>query len=76
MKLIKEIMGIVRTVKGEDGKPYVCLEDLIKEIEDVKKSNIEFDSPFDKPNFIDVVIKTLNQIEEDYYVKFVFRKND
>ena len=69
-------MGIVRTVKGEDGKPYVCLEDLIKEIEDVKKSNIEFDSPFDKPNFIDVVIKTLNQIEEDYYVKFVFRKND
>ena len=39
-------MGVIRTVKGEDGKPYVCLEDLIKEIEDVKKSNVEYDTPF------------------------------
>ena len=69
-------MGVIRTVKGEDGKPYVCLEDLIKEIEDVKKSNVEYDTPFDRPNFIDVVIKTLIQIEEDYYVNFIFRKKE
>lgn len=69
-------MGVIRTIKGEDGKPYVCLEDLIKEIEDVKKSNVEYDAPFDRPNFIDIVIKTLIQIEEDYYVNFIFRKKE
>jgi len=69
-------MGLVRTVRGEDGRPYISLEDLIKEIENVKKSSSEFDTPFDRPNFIDVVIKTLNQIEEEYYDKFLFRKNE
>jgi len=69
-------MGIVRTVRGEDGRPYVSLEDLIKEIEMVKNSAPEFETPFDRPNFIDVVIKTLTQIEEEYYDKFLFRKKD
>lgn len=68
-------MGVVRTVKGEDGKPYISLEDLIKELESVRKST-ELNETFDRPNFLDIVLTSLNQIEEEYYVKFVFRKQD
>jgi len=66
-------MGIVRTIKGEDGKPYILLEDLIKEIDSVKKSNDE-DGLSD--NFIDIVLKTLHQMESEYYDKFLFKKKD
>jgi len=71
-------MGIVRTIKGEDGRPYISLEDLINEIKDAKKYNEEeMDMTLeDKPNFIDVVLKTLNQMELEYYDKFLFRKKD
>jgi len=69
-------MGVVRTLRGEDGKPYISLEDLIKEIKDVKNSNIEEDAIDDRPNFIDVVLKTLNQMEAEYYDKFLFKKKD
>ena len=68
-------MGIVRTIRGEDGRPYVSLEDLIDEIKEVKKSSLE-DSFNDKPNFIDIVLKTLNQMEEEYYNKFLFKRKD
>ena len=30
----------------------------------------------DKPNFIDVVLKTLNQMEEEYYDKYLFKRKD
>ena len=66
-------MGIVRTIKGEDGKPYILLEDLIKEIDSVKKSNDE-DGLSD--NFLDIVLKTLHQMESEYYDKFLFKKKD
>ena len=69
-------MGVVRTLRGEDGKPYISLEDLIKEIKDVKNSNVEEDAIDDRPNFIDVVLKTLNQMEAEYYDKFLFKKKD
>lgn len=71
-------MGVVRTIKGEDGRPYISLEDLIKEIEEVKKSNDdeEINIMDDRPNFIDVVLKTLHQMEAEYYDKFLFRKKD
>ena len=68
-------MGIVRIIRGEDGRPYVSLEDLIDEIKEVKKSSLE-DSFNDKPNFIDIVLKTLNQMEEEYYNKFLFKRKD
>ena len=67
-------MGIVRTIKGEDGRPYVSLEDLIKEIKDVKQSSEDEENLEDRPNFIDIVLKTLNQMETEYYDKFLFRK--
>lgn len=70
-------MGVVKTVKGEDDKPYISLEDLIKEIESVKKSVTEEYNIIDsKPNFIDIVLKTLNQMEVEYYEKYIFHKKD
>ena len=70
-------MGIVRTVRGDDGRPYVSLEDLIKEIEDVKQSSIENNYIVDdRPNFIDLVLKTLTQMEIEYYDKYLFNKKD
>jgi hypothetical protein len=71
-------MGVVRTIRGEDGKPYISLEDLIKEIKEVKKTNDDEEISVldDRPNFIDIVLKTLNQMEAEYYDKFLFRKKD
>lgn len=70
-------MGIIRTLKGEDGRPYISLEDLINEVEDVKKNFINEDENIvDRPNFIDIVLKTLKQMEEEYYDKFLFKKKD
>jgi len=72
-------MGVVRTIRGEDGRPYISLEDLINEIKEVKKMNMEENQYAvidDKPNFIDVVLKTLNQMEEEYYDKYLFKRKD
>ena len=70
-------MGVVRTVKGEDGRPYISIEDLIKEIEEVKLFNMEkYDITSTKPNFIDLVLKTLKQMEEEYYEKYLFKKKN
>jgi hypothetical protein len=66
-------MGIIRTIKGEDGRPYISLEDLIKEIEGVKKSSQDGDI-VDRPNFIDVVLSTLYDMETQYYERYLFNK--
>lgn len=66
-------MGVVKTVRGEDGRPYISLEDLIKEVEDVKKNVSSTDA---KTNFVDLVLKTLRDMEEEYYDKYLFRKKD
>ena len=72
-------MGTVRTLKGEDGRPYISLEDLIKEVEEAKKyneSNNEFSNPDipENQNFIDIVLKTLRNMEVEYYNKYLFKK--
>lgn len=66
-------MGVIRTVRGEDGRPYVSLEDLIKEVEDVKKSVSTIDG---SASFVDIVLKTLHGMEEEYYSKYLFGKKD
>jgi len=68
-------MGIVRTIKGEDGKPYISLEDFIKEVESVKKSNVSMNDEV-KTNFIEIVLTTLHQMETEWYNRYLFRKND
>lgn len=64
-------MGVVKTIRGEDGKPYISLEDLITEVKEAKKSTM---MEVNRPTFIDVVLKTLNQMEEEYYDKYLFKK--
>jgi len=66
-------MGVVKTIRGEDGRPYISIEDLIKEIENVKEENNVLD---EWPNFIDVVLSTLHNMEIEYYNKYLFRKKD
>jgi len=66
-------MGIVRTIKGEDGRPYISLEDFIKEVEVVKKNNM---NTVINNNFIDIVLTTLHQMETEWYNRYLFRKDD
>jgi len=68
-------MGVVKTIKGDGGKPYISLEDLIKEINDVKKNSLTYDT-VETPNFIDIVLKTLHQMEAEYYDKYLFKRKD
>jgi hypothetical protein len=68
-------MGVVRTIKGEDGKPYISLEDLIKEVEEAKNYAPENSkNNFQDINFVDIVLKTLHNMEEEYYDRFLFKK--
>ena len=70
-------MGIIRTIKGEDGKPYISIEDLIKEIKNIKDSDfIKNNSQSNKPNFVDLVLKTLTEMEQEYYNKYLFKRDD
>ena len=68
-------MGIIRTIKGEDGKPYISLEDFIKEVESVKESNFGENKNI-KTNFVDVVLTTLHDMEAEWYNKYLFKKDD
>ena len=68
-------MGVVRTIRGEDGRPYICLEDFIKEVEEAKKYRGEkSNTVFQGDNFVDIMLKTLNRMEEEYYEVFLFKK--
>lgn len=68
-------MGVVKTIKGEDGRPYISLEDFIKEIENVKKFADENKySLVDGDNFMNIVLKTLQSMETEYYEKYLFKK--
>lgn len=70
-------MGIVRTIKGEDGRPYISLEDFIKEIENAKKFADENKDDIDESkNFIDIVLTTLHNMEIEYYERYLFKKKE
>jgi len=69
-------MGFIRTIKGEDNKPFISLEDLISEIEYTKNFNNEYKKEFSQNiNYIDIFLSTLYKMEEDYYGDFIFRLN-
>jgi len=70
-------MGVVRTIKGDDGKPYISLEDLIVEIEEAKNFSIEYNKEGKRQlNFVEIILSTLYNMEKDYYERFLFRRND
>jgi len=70
-------MGVVRTIKGDDGKPYISLEDLIGEVEEARNFSIEYNKEGKrKIDFVDIILSTLHNMEKDYYEKYLFRRND
>ena len=66
-------MGVIKTIKNDDGKPYVSLEDMIKEFEGIK-DNYEGQEIIEDTNFLEIVLKTFHQMEEEYYSKFLIKK--
>jgi len=68
-------MAKVKTVRGDDGKPYISLEDFIDEIKTVKieLEERDVDNVMDDA-FIIKLLKTLTNMEIEYYEKFLFRK--
>ena len=70
-------MGVVRTIKGDDGKPYISLEDLISEIEETKNFSIEYKNEDNRKfDFIGIILSTLHNMEKEYYEKYIIRRND
>jgi hypothetical protein len=70
-------MGAVRTIKNQDGKPYISLEDLIIEIEDVKNSDLVSENSYPNKTYsIDLVLNALKEMEEEFYNKSLFYKDD
>jgi len=70
-------MGVVRTIKGDDGKPYISLEDLIGEVEEARNFSIEYNKEGKrKIDFVEIILSTLHNMEKDYYEKYLFRRND
>ena len=68
-------MGAIKVIRSDDGKPYISLEDLIGELEEVKKNNInEEEDMEDKNNFLNVVLRILHGMEKEYYMKFLIKK--
>lgn len=66
-------MGAIKTIRGEDGRPYVLLESIIKEISDLKKTT--YDSELiDNNKLLDAILETLNNMEEQYYNNYIFKK--
>lgn len=66
-------MGVIKTIRGEDGRPYVLLESIIKEISDLKKTT--YDSELiDNNKLLDAILETLNNMEEQYYNNYIFKK--
>jgi hypothetical protein len=60
-------MGAIKVIRSVDGKPYISLEDLIKELEGLRISlSMHEDSP---PEFLVSMIHTLNAMEQEYYTK-------
>lgn len=66
-------MGLVKTLKGDDGKPYISLEDMIKELEELKK--FRDDDVFDK-KLVETILKTLTDMETQYYEKVLYRNDE
>jgi hypothetical protein len=66
-------MGLVKTLKGDDGKPYISLEDMIKELEELK--NFRDDDVFDK-KLVETILKTLTDMETQYYEKVLYRNDE
>lgn len=73
---------MLKTIRGDDGKPYISLEDMIQEVinsknelesklnEDIPSESIEF-----RIEFLNKLYESFKQIEEEYYKQILgYRK--
>ena len=68
-------MGAIKVIRSDGGKPYICLEDLIGELETVKRNiEEEGDDEINRTDFLNVVLRTLHSMEEEYYTKVLIKK--
>jgi len=60
-------MGAIKVIKINDGKPYISLEDFIKELETLRIfPSLVGDNA---PEFLDAILNYLNELEQEYYTK-------
>jgi hypothetical protein len=60
-------MGAIKVIKSDDGKPYISLEDLTNELVAFKNTMyMDDDNP---PELLDLILHTLNAMEQEYYTK-------
>ena len=66
-------MGKVKVIISEDGKPYISLEDIIRELETVRNTLSLDDASHSE--FWDLILGNLNEMEQEYYTKTFILKS-
>ena len=71
---------MLKTIRGDDGKPYISLEDLMEEVKttrDELEDNIneeiedDIDNIEDRIEFLDKLYDSLKTIQSEYYKKIL-----
>lgn len=68
-------MGIIKAMRGDDGRPYISLEDIIREIDIAKNYYKNNKDLIDKnTDFLDNITDILKNLEVEYYKGFLLNK--
>jgi len=71
---------MLKTMRGDDGKPYISLEDLMEEVKKTRDeldekitdgSDEEIDNLEDRIDFLDKLYGSLKNIQSEYYKKIL-----
>jgi len=70
---------MLKTMRGNNGKPYISLEDLMLEIkntrdeldENLPEDIEDIDNVEDKIDFLDKLYESLKNIQSEYYKKII-----
>ncbi len=71
---------MLKTIRGDDGKPYISLEDLMEEVDSTRKELEdklnddlveEIENVEDRIDFLDKLYDSLKNIQSEYYKKIL-----
>lgn len=70
---------MLKTIRGDDGKPYISLEDLMSEVkttrdeldETLREGVPEIENIEDRIDFLDKLYESLKNIRSEYYKKIL-----
>lgn len=70
---------MLKTIRGDDGKPYISLEDLMDEVkstrddldEKLSEGLDDIDNIEDRIDFLDKLYESLKNIQSEYYKKIL-----